>query len=138
MWIIQRVMMSYANVVARVTWVFDLFSWWTLDTSKWTSHITTSWTISVVSSELQLTRPASWTYNYLDSISTRNSWIIFCQVYLSWDTNSTNEDIWWIMITSSSLPVHWTTWPSYSAHICSRTSVGWNYRLVIQDRKSVV
>lgn len=119
----------YISFPIQSTWVSDDFSWWTVDTGKWTTHITTSWTISVSSYELQLTRPASNTYNYLDSVSTCNSWIIFCQWYLSWDINSNNEDIWGIMITSSATPVHWW-WPNYSAFINSRDNIWWwHYRV---------
>jgi hypothetical protein len=120
-----------------VTWVSDDFSGGTLDTGKWTSHITTSGTISVASSELQLTRPATNTYNYLDSVSTQNSEIIFAQAYMSWDTNDTNEDIAGIMITSTSTPTHgW--WPNYSAQINTRDNIwGWHYRLWVNTTSRV-
>lgn len=130
----QWLIASYPWSVAA-TWVSDDFSGGSIDTSKWTTHITTSGTISVASSELQLTRPASGTYNYMDSVSTQNSQIIFAQAYVSWDTNSADEDIVWFILTSASTPVH-GNWYTYWAWITSRSN-WWQYNIKTRNSGAV-
>lgn len=69
-----------------------------------------------------MTRPASGTGNYMDSVSTQNSEIIFCQSYLTWDTNSISEDLVGIGITSATISGLSYDTP-YSAKIMSRSAV---------------